>query len=467
MGGGAAKGRDLMSFDLDLYFEKNNYLEEYFEVVEPLEFWRFIFPDGECERAGHPEDEKANGILVDLSDRKNPVKRLVFDEHEEIENILGNEFVIMSSITYSGIRRTAENARYMYAMVIDLDGVEMRQLQDLLHQIDHDILPRPMFLVNSGTGFHLYYVFEEPVPMYPHVQVALKEMKYALIRRIWNRYTSTVKEPQMQGVLQGFRVVGTQSKLGSACPVVAFDIGDPVTLEYLNEFVSDAVKIKDIHYKSKLSLQQAKKKYPEWYQSRIVEQQKKKTWVVKEDLYHWWYRRIGEEVTVGHRYFALMCLAIYAKKCRISEEQLEQDAFLLLDHYSGLTDDESNKFTEEDVVAALEMYNESYITFPRDDIARISGLPIVANKRNGLSQKDHLEIARGIKAIKKKQGNLLNDGPPTKKRKIENFIKNNPDASKSEIARSLNMSRTTVTKWYPEIKRQAAAEKIIEDALRK
>ena len=46
-------------------------------------------------------------------------------------------------------------------------------------------------------------------------------------------------------------------------------------------------------------------------------------------------------------------------------------------------------------------------------------------------------------------------------------MKKNPEANKSEIARSLNISRTTVTKWYLEIKKQVVADKIIEDALRK
>ena len=36
--------------------------------------------------------------------------------------------------------------------------------------------------------------------MYPHNQKCLKELKYSLTRQIWNRYTSTIKEPQMQGI---------------------------------------------------------------------------------------------------------------------------------------------------------------------------------------------------------------------------------------------------------------------------
>ena len=76
------------------------------------------------------------------------------------------------------------NARYLYALAFDLDGVGMPQLRDTLHQMNKDILPRATFVVNSGTGLHLYYAMEEPIPMYPHNQKCLKELKYSLTRQI-------------------------------------------------------------------------------------------------------------------------------------------------------------------------------------------------------------------------------------------------------------------------------------------
>ena len=118
-----------------------------------------------------------------------------------------------------------QNARYLYALVFDLDGVGMPQLRDTLHQMNNDILPQATFVVNSGTGLHLYYVLQEPIPMYPYNQKCLKELKYSLTRQIWNRYTSTIKEPQVQGILQGFRVVGSGSKLGREYPVTAYRLG--------------------------------------------------------------------------------------------------------------------------------------------------------------------------------------------------------------------------------------------------
>lgn len=52
---------------------------------------------------------------------------------------------------------------------------------------------------------------------------------------------------------------------------------------------------------------------------------------------------------------------------------------------------------------SLEMYNEDYVTFPRDDIAKISGLTMPVNKRNRRKHADHSEIARAIRDIGTRQ----------------------------------------------------------------
>src|SRR5699024_7769449 len=130
--------------------------------------------------------------------------------------------------------------RYLYALAFDLDGVEMPQLRDVLHQMNKGILPKATFVVNSGTGLHLYYVLRRPVPMYPQNQKWLRELKYSLTRQIWNRFTSTIKEPQMQSVLQGFRAVGSGSKLGLDYPVVAFRLGNSIEIEDLLPFIPDS-----------------------------------------------------------------------------------------------------------------------------------------------------------------------------------------------------------------------------------
>ena len=183
----------------ELYREKNEHLGKFLEPVEPYEFYREIFPKGSFERKGHFEDRKGNGIAVTVPkgevdkatgialqiEGDGKAKRCtITDELDELRELQDTDFTIMSPISYFGRRRCGKNARYLYALVFDLDGVGMPQLRDTLHQMNKDILPQATFVVNSGTGLHLYYVLKDPVPMYPHNQKCLKELKYALTRQI-------------------------------------------------------------------------------------------------------------------------------------------------------------------------------------------------------------------------------------------------------------------------------------------
>ena len=316
--------------DKQLFKMKNEWLGQFYEEVKPKDFYRAVFPEGSFEREGHPEDEKCNGVLTVIEGEK-ARNYIVFDELNMVDEVKGAEFAIMSPVGYSGRNRTAKNARWLYGIAVDLDGVEMEQLRDVFHQMKHDFLPQCTYCVNSGHGLHLYYLFEKPVPLYRHLQDQLREFKYELIRKIWNRYTSTYTEReqvQYQGIFQGFRMVGTQSKLGKRYPVTAFETGERVTVEYLNDFLMDDSKaVTDFKYKSDLSLAEAKKKYPEWYEKRIVRGEKKGRWHIKRDLYDWWLRKIQSgAVSVGHRYWCLSVLASYGIKCDIPEDEFERNA---------------------------------------------------------------------------------------------------------------------------------------------
>lgn len=458
--------QNLLNEMRELYREKQAHLQEFLEPVEPFEFYREIFPEGSFERKGCYEDVKGNGIALKiLSERyengRVKTQRVVLtDGFEQLESLLGSEFTILSPVSYFGRARTGKNARYLYAMAFDLDGVGMPQLRDTIHQMSIGILPKATFVVNSGTGLHLYYVLENPIPMYPKNQNLLKEMKYSLTRQIWNRFTSTIEKPQMQGVLQGFRVVGSCSKLGPDYPVSAYRLGDSTDLETLLEFVPDSngeqQRLKGLMQKSSLSLAEAKAKYPDWYERRIERGESRGRWTIKRDLYDWWLHRIGDEIKVGHRYYGIMTLAIYAKKCGIDEDELRRDAFSFLDSYDAMSIDDTNRFTMDDVVCALEMYNESYVTFPRHDIEKLSGLFIPANKRNGLKQSDHLEIARAIRDIKMRQrgkkdwreGNGRPKDSGTAEQTVLEWRRQHPDGSKKECKDATGLSYPTIRKWW-------------------
>ncbi|MGL4666811.1 MAG: hypothetical protein ACRCWR_02640, partial [Saezia sp.] len=230
-----------MSADaIALFCEKNAFLGGVLEPVAPMDFYRDIFPVGSFERAGHPEDAKPNGILIELSEEGKAKRETVTDDLQALCRSREG-FTIFSPIAYYGYKRSGVNARLIYAMTFDLDGVGMPQLKDLLHQMKNNVIPTATYIANSGNGLHLYYVFKEPIPMYPQNQKHMKAVKYALTKRIWNGYTSTIETPQMQGILQGFRVVGSPSKFGVEYPVVVFKHGGRFTLQELVGHIPDIV----------------------------------------------------------------------------------------------------------------------------------------------------------------------------------------------------------------------------------
>ena len=476
---------DLLKRQQLLYTEKNTYLRQFFEEIEPYDFYRYIFPVGTFERKGHFEDSKPNaiavsidrgnnGIALEIEGNGNAKRYTVTDELQEIDDFVGTDFTIMSPISYFGRRRTGKNARYLYAIVFDLDGVGMPQLRDVIHQMSNNILPKATFIVNSGTGLHLYYVLDDAIPMYPQNQKYLKELKYSLTRQIWNRYTSTIKEPQIQGIMQGFRVIGSSSKLGKNFPVVAFAFGDKISVDELISFIPDSngerQKVQGIMTKSRLSIEEAKEKYPDWYERRIVRKERRGRWTIKRDLYDWWLNRIKSEIKVGHRFYGIMTLAIYAKKCCIDEKELRADAYSLLELYDEMSVEDINRFTKDDIQCALEMYNEDYVTFPRDDIAKLSGLQIEKNKWNNLKQDEHLQIARAVRDVKVKINGKKDwrdgNGRKSKKNIIYEFMKENPSITKkAAIARGAGVDRNTVIKYYDEIVSELQQEQMRSERL--
>lgn len=450
-----------------LYMEKNAHLEQALVKVTPHDFYREIFPEGSFEREGCYEDNRPNGIAVSLPGKGGAVngialeiegggvarRYIITDDLKKLDELLDMDFIIMSPISYFGKQRSGKMARFLFALAFDLDGVGMPQLRDVIHQMSKGILPRATFVVNSGTGLHLYYVLSEPVPMYPQNQHYLKELKYSLTRQIWNRFTSTIKQPQMQGLMQGFRVVGSWSKLGKDYPVVAYRFGGRVELDSLLAFIPDSngerQKLEGIMRKSSMPLAEAKEKYPDWYERRIVNGERRGRWTVKRDLYDWWLRRIRNEIRVGHRYHGVMTLAVYAKKCGIGEDELRRDAYSLLEPYDEMSIEEVNRFTRDDVEAALSMFNEDYVTFPRDDIARLSGMSMPVNKRNWRKQSEHLGRARAVQAFDDPDGRWRNrEGRPKARWDVFEWRQKHPEGRKADCHRDTGLDPKTVRKWW-------------------
>lgn len=435
---------------------KNAWLSQYFEEVTPLEFYRELFPVGSFERKGIYEDRKGNGILVKIvteGEKKHAYRSTVTDDldkiKETIDNCSNEDFCILSPVSYAGLQRNAKNARYLYALAFDIDSVEVDNLADMFHQMNNGILPTPTFIVNSGHGAHLYYQFENPVPMYPAYQKALRDIKYALTPRLWNAYTSNDENVQFQSIVQGFRLVGTSTKLGFTTK--AFRCGKKITVEELCSFIPEKTfEIRGLDDVKRMTLKEAKEKYPEWYQERVIEKKPRKRWVNKRALYDWWKRKILTDITFGHRYFSIMVLAIYGKKCDIPFDEVEDDAYSFLHHLDSLTVNIGEEFRVEDINAALQAYNDNYITFPRDSIKKLTKVDMPKNKRNGRSREEHIKLMNFIRdeLNKNKTWNKVGNGRKPKMEVVKEWRMENPKGTKAQCIKDTGLSKPTVYKWW-------------------
>ena len=443
------------------------YLETYCEEVTPREFYRDMFPAGELETAGKYESGKYCGIAVSVSEPDRKVKRYsVTDDLNTIDE-LGkcDDFCIMSPISYAGKERKSGNARFLYALAVDLDGIRTRDLRGepegmvtLFYQFDgngpSNYLPLPTYIVFSGTGLHLYYFFEKPVPLFRNVVELLERYKHRLTWQLWTQGVTDREHQehiQYESLFQGFRIPGTITKTGTRARAFVVGAGKKVTLEYLNQFVPKEYQVGSIVYKSNLTRAAAKEKFPEWYERRIVQKQKKGSWICKRDLYDWWKRKIVEGGADGHRFWCIMTLATYAVKCGIPREELEADAMGFIDLLDGRGTRENNRFTADDVLKALEAYNEDYITYPIHTISERTGIQITPNKRNGRKREAHISRLNTMRKFNRdvlNEDEYKNSGRPEKAEIVRAWRKTHPEGNKSDCARDLGISRTTVRKHW-------------------
>lgn len=448
-----------------------------FEELSPYDFYREVFGDNELDEEGAVSPGKYVGIAVEFTkakkaDGKPLIKRHnIYDDFGAIDWLINtNHFCITSPISYAGKSRNSENARYMYALCIELDNLIEKKgkpegLERLINQWSDRVhwIPRPTFIVSSGSGLHLYYAFIKPIPLYRNTVKQLKQLKRELTEKIWNRHTTTShkkEDIQQESIFQGFRMVGTITKNGDRA--TAHRVGDKVSLEYLNKFVAEGNAVTPI-YKSPLTLREAKAKYPEWYERRVVEKKPKGQWATNRAVYEWWKRRIFEEAVVGHRYYCLMLLVVYAIKCSVydavknpnpvTRQELERDCIELLAVFDERSDTDTNRFTEKDVLDALQAWDDRELyTYPVSSIANRSGIDIKPNKRNHRKQADHVKLMNSMKELKKQLGEYKGDGRPAGQSKEKNIIitwrQNNPTGTKAACVRETGISKPTVYRWW-------------------
>lgn len=410
--------------------------------------------------------------VVFYKEGKKARHRLLLNEDEETLAFLENrQFAIMSPVTYVGRTNSYRNARYLYAFAIDLDGVSMHEVRALLRGMTTGVYPIANVIVNSGHGVHVYYLLEHPAAMYETHIPLLNKLKAGLTKIVW--LVSRLDTPQVQSVVQGFRLPGTLTKFGK--PIRAFwNTQAPLhTLEELNGFLgiyklSDeelgVLREKHPHNPAKVRLSEAKERWPEWYASRVIGRKRVgKKWNVNRGLYDWWLKKMrdGSEVTVHHRYWCILTLVVFAVKCGISRDEVLEDALSLVPLFDRKTETVDNPFTEDDVMDAMRAFDEEYNKWPRKVIETTTGVKITPARRNGRKQSVHLRLMNTVrdnvthpdgvwrKDSGRKKGSIIEADNSRCAAIVRNWRVNHPDSkNKSLCARETDLARHTVHKWW-------------------
>ena len=477
------------------------------EWRDPMAFYRDVFPEGFLQERwveGGKRSEfdgKPNAIALKFGPktRKQIVKGkkvdtpvierfTVTDDLERVSelvkaSIAENAPVYMAPVSWYGKNNRAANARFLHAFAVDLDGVTPVKLGTVLKQMrnGHDpanekwvSMPQASYIVMSGRGLHLYYLLDRPVPLVPAAVPFLQQLKRRLTDVVWTDYTSEDGNEgrQYQGIYQGFRMPGTTTRLNGRgvdskdsdkYEALAFmyapeGAAEPqrVTLDYLVDYCG--IRGKEIPgelYRiletkgGRTPISEAKEKWPEWYERRVVQGKGKTGYDTNRAAYESWLSRIEDEAVVHGRYFAVLALVAYAMKCNVPLDELERDAYGLVPALDKMSDDPGNRFTDYDVACALSAYGSNELRFWKNEyMCRRAKIAPHANKHNGRTQAQHVKVMNAVRDTLDPEGNWRNkDGAPTKCELVREYALAHPGESQRAMAKALGVSPTTVNKW--------------------
>lgn len=486
--------------------QKDEYLSHYYQQEEPMAFVQEVLPPEYLDTykrtsallplvafmEGTGIDKglhsgRGTGLLkytMDVSKEGKPITKTValYDDYLGAEKTQDNRFALINMCTYFGrniYRKNSEDkyertntriASECFGIAIDLDYVQLKQLNRLFGKIEADLVPQPTYIVNSGAGLHVYYLFEQPVPLKDlTMQRYLGEVKKQLTELIWTNETSLGSARQYQGIYQDMRVPGSWTKFGyknkKRCSYIikAYRTGERVDLTYLERYLdTDRLpKVEDKASASRVTLEECAELYPKWYERVVIRgEHTRQNYTQNRGLYEWWkeiitYKKsptgsMADTSHDGNRYFCIRALFVMAKKCDIPFEEVMDDAMDLIPFMNTRDHTPDNEFTREDVLAAATFYEDNFVRWSNETLQNQTGIRVGLYKktrRNGRPRKVHLEIARATQKIVNpnwREGN----GRPSSQAIVEEWQRENPGKKKSDCIKETGLSKPTVYRWW-------------------
>ena len=406
------------------YQEKNMILDSFGEWVSGITLYEDMFGD---------TDQLMPVIFIDDDEKKHMMKMTIDEAMEQAES---RNDVLMGGSTYFKEFVSKATTKDVHAFIIDMDNVWAGVLQEALQHdwnTDKEELPKPTYIVNSGTGLHLYYLLSEPIPHYQCNAEIIDQLYRALALQQTTKRIYLQKQVQWFG--QDFRMAGSLNKYNWRNEV--FKVGDKWDIDDLGR----AVGLKDAHF---VRYGEKRKRQPV-QRERTKNRPKRKGWRCHRGFYDSTLERCRNETKEGNRYMSFCALTVIAWKCNVPIDEVERDLIGLIPKYNkGAT----RQIKEKEVAHALRMYNEKAMVTPRERLQDWIGWEYKPIKRNGRKRPVHLQIARATRDILHPEGWQNTNGRPTKKEQIAAYRAENPEAKPKDCIAATGISKNTVYRWW-------------------
>ena len=404
------------------YDEKNMVLSQFGEQVSAWDLYETIFDDLEQE---------IPVVIID-EDEEKKVRTMTISDAVEFGSVRND--TLIGGCTYFNNWISKKSAKNLYTFIIDFDnayaGTVLDALQRDWESANGEKFAKPTYIVNSGTGLHLYFVLTEPIPVYHSMTQNIDKLYRSLAiqqsRRVY-------VERQIQWFGQDFRCAGGLNKYDWENTI--FRIGEKWDIDDLGK----AVGLEDVHFI----------RYGEKRQKKKTERRKRQKvvgWKTDRAFYDYALRNCKEKTKEGNRYLSMCALSAIAYKCGVDLDELERDLESLLPVYNKGA---QRIVKPKEIQSAMKMYNEKAMVTPRESLEHWQGWEYQPIKRNGRKREVHLQRARAVQLIDYPEGEWRNkEGRPEKRDQVIQWRADHPEGKKVDWIRETGLSKPTVYKYW-------------------
>ena len=394
-------------------------------------------------------------LFIDDEETKHVVKMSIDEALEQAED---RADILLGASTYFKEYVSKETAKDVYGFIIDMDNVWAGVLLTALQNdwnTDKEKLPKPTYIVNSGTGLHLYFMLDTPIPHYKCNAEAIDQLYRALAIQQTTSRIYLKREVQWFG--QDFRMAGSLNKYGWRNE--AFKIGQKWNIDELGRMVG----MKDVHFVRPGEPRVVQK--PQHGKSK--NRPKRTGWHCNPCFYTYTLDRCRKETKEGNRYMSMCALAVIAWKCNVPVDKVEQDLLSLIPTYN---EGSTRQIKEKEIRHALKMYNEKAIITPRQRLEEWIGWEYKPPKRNGRTRYEHLRAEtwkgkdgrpavnvcaqnRELSLQYMRENGQIGGRPKgisVQHKQIANYQAEHPDATPKDCIAETGLSKNTVYRWWKE-----------------